>query len=78
MSKHEFISLPVSISVAPAATDGLRAATLMVHCPRTDERVLLQRCSFCGHGDGVTLDPVDGSLNLRCHPPTDAPEPQST
>ena len=23
---------------------------------------------FCGHGEGLTLDPVDGSLNLRCHP----------
>lgn len=78
MNPPDYVSLPVSISIEPAADDGPRAATLKVQCPRTDERVLLQRCSFCGHGDGLTLDPVDGSLSLRCHPTagTETSEPR--
>lgn len=74
MSKHECISLPVRLAGAPGADDGVRAATLTVHCPRTDERVLLQRCAFCGHSEGLTLEPLDGSLNLLCHTPVE-PEP---
>lgn len=76
MSKHECITLPVSIAVAPRADDGQRTANLTVHCPRSDERVLLQRCAFCGHGEGVTLDPLDGSLQLRCHPPSESEPPE--
>src|SRR6187399_1389644 len=77
MSKHECISLPVSLVGAPGADDGARSATLTVNCPLTNERVLLQRCAFCGHSEGLTLDPLDGSLNLNCHAPVgpETPEP---
>lgn len=76
MSKHECISLPVSLVVAPEADDGARAATLTVHCPRTHECVPLQRCAFCGHSEGLTLDPLDGSLNLSCHAPVESEPPE--
>lgn len=75
-SKHECISLPVILAGAPGADDGARAATLTVHCPLTNERVLLQRCAFCGHSEGFTLDPLDGSLNLSCHAPAEPESPE--
>jgi hypothetical protein len=78
MNKPDYVSLPVSVALKPRTDDGPRAATLTVQCPRTDEPVVLQRCAFCGRGDGLTLDPVDGSLSLRCHPTgaSEASEPR--
>jgi len=76
MSQHKCISLPVNLSPATQTAEGPLAATLTVHCPRTDESVLLQRCAFCGHSDGLTLDPIDGSLSLRCHGVAESKTPE--
>lgn len=46
------------------ATDA--ANELAVECPMVRTEVLLQRCAFCEHGQGLLLDPSTHSLALRC------------
>lgn len=42
------------------------ANELKVDCPMVKTEVLLQRCAFCEHGQGLLLDPSTNSLTLRC------------
>ena len=49
-----------SLGAANAANE------LEVDCPMVKTRVLLQRCAFCEHGEGLLLDPSTNSLRLRC------------
>lgn len=68
-SKSEELSafnLPVSLSPESSSARAARAAELMVTCPLSGERVILQRCSFCSRSEGLLLDPGDDSLSLRC------------
>lgn len=46
------------------ATDA--ANELEVDCPMVRTEVLLQRCAFCEHGQGLLLDPSTNGLTLRC------------
>ena len=66
--------LPVGLTRSTAldargSENELLAARLTVPCPGVGEQVLLQRCPFCPRSDGLFVDPMDGSLKLRCYLP---------
>lgn len=42
------------------------ANELVVECPMVKAEVLLQRCAFCEHGQGLLLDSSNDGLTLRC------------
>lgn len=68
MKSEELSSFNLPVSLAPDSMSprSARAAQLMVTCPLSGERVILQRCSFCSRSEGLLLDPSDDSLSLRC------------
>jgi len=68
------VNLPVSLcsptgSETTRTSDGVLAGTLTVPCPMSGDQVLLQRCAFCARSEGLLLDPMDGSVSLRCRLP---------
>jgi len=72
--------LPVGLSRsaelnARGTENEMVAARLTAPCPVVGEQVLLQRCAFCPRSEGLFLDPMDGSLNLRCRLPAESGPP---
>jgi hypothetical protein len=59
-------------SGATRSRDGLLEGTLTVACPVTGSLVLLQRCAFCAHSEGLFRDAIDGALTLRCRLPVES------
>jgi hypothetical protein len=39
---------------------------LAVDCPLVKAEVLLQRCAFCRHGEGLLLNSSTNRMTLRC------------
>jgi hypothetical protein len=54
--------LPVGRS--PARQEA--SSKLEVPCPLAETSVLLQRCAWCIHGQGLLVDPTSHELTLQC------------
>jgi len=63
------LSVRLSVQAGAAALTSDHVATLTVTCPREQQEVSLLRCAFCEHSEGLTLNPPDDILRLRCRGP---------